>query len=142
MNPRQAAIVAATSGYSMPASSFHRPFCQCNETMAFTMTPITAAPPSGVSSPRTRRAPPVDLGGPGDGGVDTAGAVAEALEEGAGPVEPVAIEPAEELLGTVTDEQKPQNDAEKEQPDTHGADRLPIGLRRHTSFSHRNENTF
>ena len=107
----------STALYSQPPSVFHGPFSACTWWIAEVITLCSAVPASGVATPAASSAPPPASGDAGRDRVLLARPQAERLEELAGASEPVPAEPAEELLGAVTDEEAADERAHEDMSD-------------------------
>ena len=103
-----------TALYSQPPSVAHGPFGAWTVAIAAVITATSTAAATGVATPIASSAPPAELRGARRGGLRLRGLQAEIVEEPGRAFEPVAAERAEQLLGTVPDEQPADQHAQRE----------------------------
>ena len=117
VNASANAPVAYSSGTSIPFAEAKTPCFQCTLPAATTMTEITRAGPTGPRNPSAKRPPPT---------TSVSAAAAANVRPGRNPsrfhepcraVEPVTAKPAKQLLGTVANHQKSQNQAGYQEPE-------------------------
>ena len=96
-----------------------KPFSLCTLRTAWSITPITAAEPSGVRKPVGEQRAAAGLGGAGQQRVALARLHAHRVERLARRVGAVAAEPAEQLLGAVGEEDGADRGAEDGDAELH-----------------------
>ena len=116
--PGPVSVSASTSAirttlYSKPPSLTQGPFFRWTRLIAVSIVAVRTDAATGVAAPSDQQRAAAGLGGAGGQRVALTGPQPEVLEELTGALEAVAPEPAEQLLGAVTDEEAAHDKAEK-----------------------------